>query len=96
MELVTLSMLVYNAEAYIETALLSALAQTYKEIEYIIVDNRGTDNSMSIIRNIIANHPRDKAVKIITHPINIGTGAGRIQPLIMLKESTFLWITMMK
>jgi glycosyltransferase involved in cell wall biosynthesis len=77
MELVTLSMPVYNVEPYIEKALLSALHQTYEKIEYIIVDDGGTDNSMDIVRKVIANHSRGKDVKIIEHPVNIGTGAGR-------------------
>jgi glycosyltransferase involved in cell wall biosynthesis len=77
MELVTLSIPVYNAEPYIERTLLSALAQTYEPMEYIIVDDKGTDRSMDIVRKVIANHPRGKDVKIIEHPVNIGTGAGR-------------------
>ncbi|MDR3129792.1 MAG: glycosyltransferase [Tannerellaceae bacterium] len=76
-QLVTLSMPVYNVAPYIEKALLSALNQTYEEIEFIVVDDKGTDNSMEIVRNIIAGHPRGKAVRIIDHPMNIGLGAGR-------------------
>jgi glycosyltransferase involved in cell wall biosynthesis len=77
MELVTLSMPVYNVEPYIEKALLSALHQTYEKIEYIIVDDGGTDNSMDIVRKIRGLHPRGNAIKIIKHPKNIGTGASR-------------------
>jgi glycosyltransferase involved in cell wall biosynthesis len=75
MELITLSMPVYNVEPYVEKALLSALDQTYEQIEYIIVDDKGTDQSMDIVRTVISSHPRGKAVKIIEHPVNIGTGA---------------------
>lgn len=77
MELITLAMPVYNAEPYIEKVLLSALNQTYDRIEYIIVDDKGTDRSMDIIRQLILTHPRGNAVRIIEHPVNIGTGAGR-------------------
>jgi glycosyltransferase involved in cell wall biosynthesis len=77
METVTLTMPVYNVAPYIEKSLLSALDQTYEEIEFIVVDDKGTDNSMEIVRKVIDNHPRGKAVKIIEHPINIGLGAGR-------------------
>ncbi|KAA6338387.1 putative glycosyltransferase EpsH [termite gut metagenome] len=72
---VTLSMPVYNVEKYVERALLSALNQTFESIEYLIVDDKGTDNSMDIIRRIIATHPRGKNVRIIDHGINQGTGA---------------------
>ena len=72
---VTLSMPVYNVAPYVERALLSALNQTFKSIEFLIVDDRGTDNSMEIVRRIIKEHPRGKDVRIIEHPHNIGTGA---------------------
>ncbi|MDR2690799.1 MAG: glycosyltransferase [Dysgonamonadaceae bacterium] len=68
---------VYNVEKYVERALLSALNQTYKNIEFIIVDDRGSDNSMEIVRRIISGHPRGKQVRIIEHERNIGLGAGR-------------------
>jgi glycosyltransferase involved in cell wall biosynthesis len=54
---------------------LSALNQTYENIEFIIVDDKGQDGSMDIVRRIIAEHPRGKYVKTIEHPHNIGTGA---------------------
>ncbi|KAA6338761.1 putative glycosyltransferase EpsH [termite gut metagenome] len=72
---VTLSMPVYNVEKYVERALLSALNQTFESIEYLIVDDKGTDNSMDVVRRIITNHPRGKDVRIIDHGVNQGTGA---------------------
>lgn len=68
---------VYNVEKYVERALLSALNQTYENIEFIIADDRGTDTSMDIVRRIVSSHPRGKQVRIIEHERNIGTGAGR-------------------
>ena len=41
---------VYNRESTIETALRSVLSQTYKDIEYIIVDGLSTDGTMDIVR----------------------------------------------
>ncbi|OAV73125.1 Hyaluronan synthase [Bacteroidales bacterium Barb6] len=70
-------MLVYNVEDYVERALLSALNQTYKDIEYLIVDDKGNDKSMDIVRNIIFTHPRREYVRIIEHPVNFGLGAAR-------------------
>lgn len=75
MHLVTVAMPVYNAEAYVESALLSALNQTFETIEYIIVDDKGCDSSMDIVKKIINIHPRGKFVRIIEHPHNLGTGA---------------------
>ena len=74
---VTIAMPVYNVETYVEQALLSALNQTFESIEYLIIDDRGTDNSMPIVKNIKANHPRGKDIRIIDHGKNIGLGAAR-------------------
>ena len=41
---------VYNVEEYIEECLKSILAQTYKDIELLIVDDGSTDNSLGLIR----------------------------------------------
>jgi glycosyltransferase involved in cell wall biosynthesis len=72
---VTLAMPVYNVEKYIERALNSALNQTFESIEYILVDDRGTDNSINIAKEIIKNHPKGKDVRIIDHGVNRSTGA---------------------
>jgi glycosyltransferase involved in cell wall biosynthesis len=72
---VSLAMPVYNVEKYIERALLSALNQTFDSIEYLLIDDKGTDNSISVAKEIIANHPRGKDVRILDHGINRGTGA---------------------
>ncbi|MDR3329055.1 MAG: glycosyltransferase [Prevotellaceae bacterium] len=74
---VTLAMPVYNVEKYVEQALLSALNQTFESIEFIIVDDRGSDNSMAIVRRILQSHPRASDVRIIAHEANIGLGAAR-------------------
>ncbi len=74
---VTIAIPVYNVEKYIKEALLSALNQTYPNIEYVIVDDKGPDKSMDIVRRIKQMHPRGKEIKIIEHPKNIGTGGAR-------------------
>ena len=72
---VTLAMPVYNVEKYIERALLSALNQTFESIEYLVIDDKGQDESMNIVRRIVTKHPRGKYVRIIDHGENRGTGA---------------------
>ncbi|MBP9070360.1 MAG: glycosyltransferase [Bacteroidia bacterium] len=39
----------YNSEAFLEQTINSILQQTYKDIEYIIVDGNSTDGTISII-----------------------------------------------
>lgn len=68
---------VYNVELYIKETLMSALDQTFKSIEYIIVDDCGQDNSMNIIREILKDHPRKKDVYIYTHLKNKGLSVAR-------------------
>ena len=41
---------VYNNEKTIKDALNSVLGQTYKDIEYIIIDGKSKDNTVSIIK----------------------------------------------
>ena len=49
---------IYNVEQYIERALLSALNQTYQNLEILIVDDLGHDNSMNIVYQLKHTHPR--------------------------------------
>ena len=43
---VTIAMPIYNVAPYVEKSLLSALNQTFVDIEYLLVDDKGTDESM--------------------------------------------------
>ncbi len=72
---VTIAIPVYNSKESIELTLLSALNQTFQSIEYLIIDDKGTDNSIGIIHNIIQKHKRGKDIKIIDHIYNRGIGA---------------------
>ena len=68
---------IYNVAKYVELSLLSALNQTYPNIEFLIIDDKGTDNSMEIVKDVLASHPRGRDVRIIDHGINMGQGVAR-------------------
>ncbi len=54
----------FNHEVFVEHAINSVLNQTYKNIELIVVDNGSSDNSYSIIQEIIQKNPAIKFFKI--------------------------------
>jgi glycosyltransferase involved in cell wall biosynthesis len=48
--LVSILTVVYNGETYVEQTIKSVLDQTYKNIEYIIIDGGSVDNTIDIIK----------------------------------------------
>lgn len=74
---VTIAIPLYNAGNYINETMESALNQSFQNIEYLIIDDRGTDNSVEIIRQLQENHPRGKNINIISHDCNLGVAAAR-------------------
>ncbi len=46
---ISVVMSVYNAELYLDESITSILDQTYRDFEFIIIDDGSTDNSLSII-----------------------------------------------
>ena len=58
-EKISVLMTVYNAENYAEESINSILNQTYKNFEFIIVDDFSDDRSLEIIKNI-----KDERIKL--------------------------------
>ena len=57
---VTIGIPVYNVEKYIRLTMDSALAQTFESIEFLVLDDCGSDSSMDIVREYQQTHPRGK------------------------------------
>ena len=69
---------IYGVEKYIERCAVSLFEQTYKNIEYIFVDDCGTDNSIGILKDVIDRYPcRKEQTRIIRHTRNRGLAAAR-------------------
>lgn len=77
MQKVTLAIPIFNVEKYVENSITSAFNQTYKNIEYIIIDDKSTDNSMTITNEVISRYSSKREIKIIDHVINKGLGDTR-------------------
>ena len=67
---------VYSVEEFIERCVRSLFQQTYKEVEYIFVNDHTPDRSMEIIKNCIAEYPHLKTV-LLEHSVNKGLPAAR-------------------
>lgn len=69
---------VYGVEKYIERCAVSLFEQTYRDIEYIFVDDCTPDRSIEILRSVIQRYPEcGSQVRIIRKEVNGGLGAAR-------------------
>ncbi len=76
--LVSVLVPIYGVENFIERCARSLFNQTYKNLEYIFVDDSSPDKSIQILRCIMDQYPeREKKIKIIRHERNRGLGAAR-------------------
>ncbi len=62
----------YNVEKYIKQCLDSVINQTYKNLEIVLVDDRGTDGTMDVVSQY-----KDERIKLLIHPCNMGAGQAR-------------------
>lgn len=72
--LVSVIMPVYNAENYLAEAIESILKQTYRNFEFIIVDDASTDNSKPIIKKYAK---KDRRIRSYFSKSNHGEAAAR-------------------
>lgn len=69
---------VYNVENYIDRTLGSVFAQTYKDIEIVLVDDQSKDKSAEIIKRYQETHPE---IVYFLQPKNMGAGHARNKAL---------------
>ena len=69
---------VYNVEKYVGRCVRSLFEQTFRNIEYIFVNDHTPDRSMQIIENIVAEYPdRQKNIRYLYHRENKGLPSAR-------------------
>ena len=66
---------IYKVKPFIERCVRSLMEQTYKDIEFILVDDASPDESTEIARQVVAGY--DRNVQFITHSENKGLPAAR-------------------
>ena len=67
--LISIILPTYNVEKYIARALNSCINQSFKDIEIIVVDDCGSDNSIAIAKEYAL---KDERIKIIHNEKNLG------------------------
>lgn len=75
---VTVGIPVYNIETLIHKGLLSVLEQTFEgNMEVLVINDGCTDNTMEIVRELQASHPRGGQIRIYDNAQNMGVGMTR-------------------
>ena len=74
---VTIGIPVYQAVDYIEETMESALNQTFKSIEFLVVDDCGNDGTIKKVERFQNEHPRGKDIHILYNKQNLGVGKTR-------------------
>jgi len=62
---VTICIPIFNGEKYISRAVVSALQQTYPELEILIVDDGSTDSSLKLVSSFQSNY--SNKIKVVKH-----------------------------
>ena len=73
-DLVSVVMPMYNAENSIERSIKSVLAQSYSNLELIIINDKSTDKSLEIAQKIKL---KDNRINILNLNKNVGAGIAR-------------------
>lgn len=68
---------IYNVAPYIEECLRSVMAQTITDMEVILVDDCGTDDSIYIAQRLIESYHGQIEFQIVHHKCNRGLSAAR-------------------
>jgi glycosyltransferase involved in cell wall biosynthesis len=69
---------IYGVESYIAKCATSLMEQTYKDVEYIFVNDCTCDSSIERLKEVVDKYPERKTqVRIIDHKVNMGSAMAR-------------------
>lgn len=87
-KLVSIGLLVYNGERFLQRALDSLIGQTYKNFELIISDNASTDNTRAICEEYAR---KDTRIRYVRQKENLGQLGNFLYTLGAARGEYFLW-----
>ena len=77
----------YNAETYLNEAIRSALEQTLKDLELVIINDGSTDRTAEIARSF-----KDSRIRVIENKMNSGLVAVRNQAIALAQGEYIAWL----
>lgn len=80
---------VFNSEQFVAEAIESILNQTFKDFEFLILDDASTDKSLEIIKDF---EKRDSRIKIYQNDKNLGVVASRNKLINLSKGKYIAWL----
>ena len=83
---ISVLMSVYNSETTIEKSITSIINQSYKNFEFLIMDDFSNDNTFSICKNLEDNYEK---IKVYRNDTNLGLTKS-LNKLIRLSEGQFI------
>jgi glycosyltransferase involved in cell wall biosynthesis len=81
---VTIAIPVHNGEPYLHEAIDSVLAQTFSDVEVVVIDNRSTDGTVELVRSY-----DDERLTLFENEENIGAEANWNRALSMARAPYF-------
>lgn len=78
---VTVIIPAFNAEAFVERTLLSALGQTYTDLEVLVIDDGSTDSTVAIVKRIANDWPNLRCISTAHRGVSSARNTG-------IKEAT--------
>ena len=91
--LVSICVPVYGVEKYIERCARSLFEQTYRNIEYVFVNDCTKDASIEVLKKVLLEYPdRIDCTKIIDHEKNLGLGGARNTAVEYVSGDFLMWV----
>jgi glycosyltransferase involved in cell wall biosynthesis len=85
---VTVVTIVRNGGLFISEAIESILAQSFKDFEYLVLDDASTDNTLDIVEEFAK---RDARLKIIANSVQLGIPLNRNQGILLATGEFIAW-----